>query len=213
MYLPKLNAETDPEVIDRFIRDHGFATLITTTGATPEVTHLPIELVKADAGERVLEGHLARANPQWHDLAAGGRALVIFSGAHSYISPTWYDQENVPTWNYLVVHASGTPTLVTDHAGLRDMLVRLSSHYEPEGSPPPRFAVESMTPAHYEKEASGIVGFRIAVDTIQAKFKLSQNRHDADHARIVLKLRERGDENAVQVADAMESQRVSERES
>ena len=209
MYLPKLNAVTDPEVIDRFIRDHGFATLITTAGAAPEVTHLPIELVRTSAGERVLEGHLSRANPQCKDLGTGARALIIFSGAHSYISPTWYDHENVPTWNYLVVHASGTPTLVADDAGLREMLVRLSSHYEPEGSPPPRFAVETMTPAYYQKEASGIVGFRIAVDTIQAKFKLSQNRHNADHARIVLKLRERGDENSVQVANAMESQRVN----
>jgi len=206
MYLPKLNAETDPGVIDRFIRDHGFATLITVAGAAPEVTHLPIELVKS-AGERVLEGHLSRANPQWKDLEAGARALVIFSGAHAYISPTWYDQENVPTWNYLVVHASGTPTLVADAPGLRDILTRLSRRYEPGSSPPPRFAVETMTPAYYDKESRGIVGFRIAVDTIQAKFKLSQNRHDADHASIVAKLRQRGDENSVGVAAAMEVQR------
>jgi transcriptional regulator len=207
MYLPTLNEETDPDVIDRFIRDHGFATLITTAGATPGVTHLPIEMVKTAAGDRVLEGHLSRVNPQWKDLETGARALVIFSGAHSYISPTWYDHENVPTWNYLVVHASGTPTLVVDDAGLREILVRLSSRYEPEGSPPPRFAVATMTPACYQKEARGIVGFRLAVDTIEANFKLSQNRHDADHARIVAKLRERGDENAVRVAAAMEAQR------
>lgn len=207
MYLPKLNAETDPAVIDRFLRDHGFATLVTWAGAAPEVTHLPVELVKTSAGERVLEGHLSRANAQWKDLAGGARALVIFSGAHSYISPTWYDHENVPTWNYMVVHASGTPTMVDDDAGLRDMLTRLSRHYEPDGAPPPRFDVETMTPAYYQKEARGIIGFRIAVDTIQAKFKLSQNRHDADHATIVARLRERGDENSVQVAAAMEAQR------
>ncbi len=208
MYLPRLNEETDPALIDRFIRDHGFATLITTAGASPEVTHLPIELVTTGAGQRVLEGHLSRANPQWRHLDAGARALVIFSGPHCYISPTWYDHENVPTWNYMVVHASGTPTLVADDAGLRDILERLSSRYEPEGTPPPRFAVDTMTPAYYQKEARGIVGFRIAVDTIQAKFKLSQNRHDAEHARIVARLRQRGDENSVQVADAMERQRA-----
>ena len=207
MYLPKLNEEADPEVIDRFMRENAFATLITVAGPAPEVTHLPIELVTTAAGERILEGHLSRANPQWRHLEAGSRALVIFSGAHAYISPTWYDQENVPTWNYLVVHASGTPTLVADDAGLRDILVRLSRRYEPEGSPPPRFAVETMTPAYYQKESRGIVGFRIAVDQVQAKFKLSQNRHDADHARIITRLRQRGDENSVGVATAMEAQR------
>jgi len=211
MYLPRLNEETDPEVIDRFMRDHGFATLITTVGDTTEITHLPVELVRMDNGTRMLEGHLSRANPQWRHLEAGARALVIFSGPHAYISPTWYDHENVPTWNYMVVHAAGTPTLVADDAGLRDILVRLSRRYEPESSPPPRFAVETMTPAYYQKEARGIVGFRITVETLQAKFKLSQNRHDRDHASIIGKLRERGDENSVQVAAAMEEQRRATR--
>jgi len=207
MYLPRLNEETDPEFIDRFMRDHGFATLITTHDGATEVTHLPIELVRVNGGTRVLEGHLSRANQQWKHLEAGSRALAIFSGPHSYISPTWYDHENVPTWNYMVVHAAGLPTLVPDDAGLRDILTRLSSRYEPEGSPPPRFAVDTMTPAYYRKEARGIIGFRIAVETIQAKFKLSQNRHDADHARIIVKLRERGDENSLGVANAMAARR------
>ena len=207
MYLPKLNEETDPAVIDRFMQDHGFATLITTVGATTEVTHLPVEMVRTD-DRRVLEGHVSRANPQWKHLEAGARALVIFAGPHAYISPTWYDHENVPTWTYMVVHAAGTPTLVADADGLRAILVRLSSRYEPESSPPPRFAVETMTPAYYQKEARGIVGFRIAVETIQAKFKLSQNRHDADHARIIERLRARGDENSVGVANAMADQRT-----
>jgi len=208
MYLPKLNEEADPGTIDDLMRDHGFATLITTVAGVTEVTHLPIELVKADDGTRILEGHLSRANQQWKHLESGARALVIFSGPHTYISPTWYDHENVPTWNYMVVHAAGLPTLVDDDAGLRDILTRLSSRYEPEGSPPPRFAVDTMTPAYYAKEARGIVGFRIIVDSIQAKFKLSQNRHDADYARIIEKLRERGDENSLGLAAAMEARRL-----
>lgn len=205
MYLPRLHAETDPRVIDAFIRANGFATLV-TAGDAYDVTHLPLELVAGADGQRTIEGHVSRANAHWRALERGTRTLAIFAGPHAYVSPTWYDHENVPTWNYMVVHATGTPGLVTDPGELRDMLTRLSEHYEPAGAPPPRFAVEQMTPALYQSEARGIVGFRLAVDTLEAKFKLSQNRQQRDHAEIIRRLRQRGDDDSAAIAEAMAGQ-------
>ena len=213
MYVPKLYAETDPEVLDQFIRDHGFGTLISATGGEPLATHLPMELVRGDGGQRFIESHVSRANP--HSRAfeqPGRRALAIFAGAHTYVSPTWYGHENVPTWNYLVVHASGPARLVTDADELGAMVRRLSLHYEPADNPPPRFDVDAMTRSVYGKEIRGIVGIVIAVDRIEAAFKLSQNRNQADHDNVIRKLMERGDENSVAVARAMVRTRGEEGE-
>ena len=207
MYVPKLYAETDPDVLDQFIRDNGFAALVSASGEEPVATHVPMELVRGSGGQRLIECHVSRANTHWRAFEQPGkRALAIFSGAHTYVSPTWYGHENVPTWNYLVVHASGPARLVTDPAELGEMVKRLSLHYEPTGSPPPRFDVAAMTPALYERELRGIVGIVIEVDRFEAAFKLSQNRNQADHATVIRKLLERGDDQSVAVAKAMERQ-------
>lgn len=203
MYVPKLHTETDPAVIDAFIRDNGFATLVTAARGQPFATHIPLELARA-GGQVVLEGHVARANPHWRELESGARCLAIFAGAHAYVSSSWYGHENVPTWNYMVVHAWGTARLVEDETRVRDLLRRLSLHYEPDGAAEGGFDVDRLTPGFYNKEVRGIVAFEIAVDKIEAGFKLSQNRDAADHGRVIERLRERGDENSRLIADAME---------
>jgi transcriptional regulator len=203
MYVPRLYTETDPAVIDTFIRDNGFATLVTAAHGQPFATHIPLELARA-GGQVVLEGHVSRANPHWRELESGARCLAIFAGAHTYVSSSWYSHENVPTWNYMVVHAWGSARLVQDETRVRDLLRRLSLHYEPNGSAEGGFDVDRLTPGFYDKEVRGIVAFEIAVDKIEAGFKLSQNRDAADHSRIIEKLRERGDEESRLIADAME---------
>jgi len=203
MYAPKLYAETDPAVLDQFIRDHGFGTLVSVGGGEPFATHIPMELVPAPDGGRIIEGHVSRANPHWRLLEGGARALAIFSGPHTYVSASWYGHENVPTWNYMVVHTSGPVRLVTGEAALGAMVRRLSRHYEPDGA----FDVDAMTPSVYGKEIRGIVGFEIVVDKIEAAFKLSQNRNAADHAAVIQRLTERGDENSVAIARAMAKRR------
>ncbi len=207
MFVPTLYAETDPAVVDQFIRDHGFATLVTAAGTEPFATHIPLELVHTSDGRRVLEGHVSRANPHWRELESGARALAIFAGPHTYVSSTWYGQENVPTWNYMVVHAWGTARMVTSETAQREMLQRLARHYEPEDAAPPRFEVDGLSPGFYAKEVRGIVGFTIEVDRVQASFKLSQNRNPADHANVIRRLLERGDENSVAIARAMAAPR------
>jgi len=199
MYYPKLFSESDPAVIDAFIRAHGFATLVTARDGVPESSHVPLELVHATDGTRVLEGHFARANGQWRHLEAGAPVLAIFAGPHAYVSSSWYADENVPTWNYMVVHAWGTARLVNDEGEVRDMLRRLSRHYEPGGA----FDVDRLTPGFYAKEVRGIVAFTIRVERLAAKFKLSQNRNEADHANVVRRLRERPDDDSRGIAEAM----------
>jgi predicted FMN-binding regulatory protein PaiB len=105
-YLPSAFHETRPDVLEAFIRKHSFATLISNGADGIAVSHLPMLLERDAAGQRMLVGHLARANPQWRDLTKD--VLVIFSGPHTYISPRWYEtQVAVPTWNYTTVYVRG----------------------------------------------------------------------------------------------------------
>jgi transcriptional regulator len=203
MYVPRRYEVTDPQAIDEFVRAHGFATLITSRDGLPNGTHVPIELLRSPAG-RILEGHVARANPHWQAIADGDRALAVFLGPHAYVSPSWYDHENVPTWNYQAVHMSGPIELVQDAAELLVMVRGLSLHYEPDGVAGGGFDVDAMTTKLRDAELRGIVGFRIHVDRVEAAFKLSQNRDATNRARVRAKLRERGDPDSLAVANAME---------
>lgn len=203
MYVPRRYQVTDPETIDAFVRAHGFGLLVTARDGVPTATHVPIELLDSAPG-RVLEGHVARANPHWQAVADGDPALAVFLGPHTYVSSSWYDHENVPTWNYQAVHMSGPIALVEDPAELLAMVRRLARHYEPAGAASGGFDVDAMTPRLRDAELRGIVGFRIRVERVEASFKLSQNRDAANRARVVAKLRERGDPGSLAIAEAME---------
>ncbi len=131
MYLPKLYEVTDPAVINAFIETHDFAILVSADeNGLPVATHLPLELVVNEQGERYLYGHVARPNPQWRTLRPEQPVLAIFHGPHAYISPRWYDQPNVPTWNYLTVHVYGRPRLIEDSDELFGLLKRLVDRHE-----------------------------------------------------------------------------------
>lgn len=203
MYVPRRYEVTDSHTIDEFVRAHGFGLLITARDGVPAGTHVPMELLRSTQG-RILEGHVARANPHWQAIADGDRALAVFLGPHAYVSSSWYDHENVPTWNYQAVHMSGPIELVQDAADLLVMVRRLSLHYEPDGVAGGGFDVDAMTPKLREAELRGIVGFRIRVDQVEAAFKLSQNRDAANRANVRARLRERGDPASLAVAAAME---------
>ena len=186
MYIPNHFNEADQERIASLIRDFGFATLISTTVDGLQVTHAPVQL---DASRGILVGHLARANPHSAALQNGASMLAIFHGPHSYISPTWYLDENprvpnVPTWNYAAVHVSGTVTRIDDDAAKWKIVSELAAQYE-AGSPAP------WDPRGLEAHAgklSAIVGFEVAIEKIEAKWKLSQNRSAADQVNVITKL-------------------------
>lgn len=133
MYIHPLNKwEDEPEIVD-FIRKNAFATLISQVDGKPFATHLPFVLGKSNSGEPVLSGHLAKANQQWKSISENEDVLVIFQGPNAYISSSWYNHENVPTWNYLAVHISGKIRLIEGEE-LMDHLKSLTNIYE-DGRP------------------------------------------------------------------------------
>lgn len=187
MYIHPLNKwEDEPEIVD-FIKRNAFATLISQVDGKPWATHLPFVLGKNNAGEPVLSGHLAKANQQWKTISENADVLVIFQGPHAYISSSWYNHENVPTWNYLAVHVSGKIRLIEGEE-LMDHLKSLTDTYE-EGRPN-RVRVETMSESYVAGQLRALVGFEIKIEEVKASAKLSQNRDDVNYHHIVEKLEE-----------------------
>jgi transcriptional regulator len=183
MYMPKHFAVEDRAQQLQFMRDYGFATLVSQRGRGPTATHLPLAVEERDDGNVFLMGHVARSNPHWKELESGTEALAIFHGPHAYISPTWYEiHPSVPTWNYAAVHAYGKARLL-DAVATRRLLKTLSDQYESGREKPWR--MEDLTNDYVEKMVAAIVGFEIAIERIEGKFKLSQNRANADRVGVV----------------------------
>src|SRR5258706_13731983 len=129
MYIPRRYDEKDKEKIYSFIKENSFGILISIKDGLPIGTHIPLLLEKNEAGKDILMGHISKGNEQKYTLTDGARVLVIFPGPHAYISPRWYTQINVPTWNYISVHVYGTVKIV-EGAALRAALSRLVDNYE-----------------------------------------------------------------------------------
>jgi transcriptional regulator len=203
MYVPPRHQVTDDAEIDRFVRAHGFATLVSHGKDGLMATHIPVELDYESDGVRRLQGHVSKANPQWRQLEESKEAMVVFLGPHTYISPTWYDHPNVPTWNYQAVHFYGTVRVTSAPEQLPPALRTLAEHYEPPTAPPPRFDFDALPSELRAADLKGIVGFWMRVTRVEAAFKLSQNRHESDRARIAAELMARGDDASRDIADAM----------
>jgi transcriptional regulator len=171
MYVPPHFAETDLGKLQDFIERHSFGVLV-SQGEEPVASHLPFLLDRQGGPNGTLIGHMARANPQWRQ-AAGQRVLVVFSGPHAYVSPTWYAAENVvPTWNYVAVHAYGRLRLVDDPAAVEEVLLATVDRYE-RRSPQP-WSLGASSPL-LDKLAPMIVAFQIEMERLEGKWKLSQN--------------------------------------
>src|ERR1700730_19296260 len=124
MYIPRRYEEKDVEKIHAFIRENSFAILVTVMDGVPVATHIPLLLEKDEQGRDLLVGHISRGNEQRLSFVDKAKVLAIFPGPHAYISPRWYTQINVPTWNYISVHVYGTVKIV-EGAALRAALSRL----------------------------------------------------------------------------------------
>jgi transcriptional regulator len=183
MYIPKHFQITDPAWCHALMRAQSFATMITADDAgAPFATHLPILVDPARGSFGTLRGHVARANPHWRYLAAGRPTLVIFSGAHAYVSPSWYaTHPSVPTWNYVAVHATGTGALVEDATQVVTLLGDLVRTYESAG--PTAWSMEGLAADYLAGMQRGIVAFEIPIARLEGKAKLSQNRDAVDQAR------------------------------
>lgn len=204
MHIPKLFNITDNDIIETFIKENGFATLITIGATFPNGTHIPIELETLSDGRKVLSGHISKANIQWKDFEKNNNVLVIFlSPIHNYISSSWYNQPNAPTWNYLSVHVTGKLTVLKGQQ-LWDSVRRLTNRYEQNSSNP--VSLDTL-PESVQRQMDGIVGFEISIEKMDAAFKLSQNRSDEDFKNIVKELRQSNTLSATLMADIMEKER------
>jgi transcriptional regulator len=202
MYTPKLYREEDRLTILQFMQENEFVTLVCHDGKRQAASHLLVEVI--EEGERLLvNGHMSRANPLWKTFEYNPEVLLIFQGPHTYISPTWYNYVNVPTWNYQAVHVYGQPRLLTEYEEAYQLLKRLIDRHERSG----HYKMESLPQDFVEKEMKGIMAFQIEVTEIQANYKLSQNREDEDYWNIVSHLEKREDELSHGVAQAMKGQR------
>lgn len=185
MYLPKHFEITDPATLHDIVHHHPLATWATVVDGQPVVNHVPFRL-DAGAGEHgTLIGHVARANPVWR---TPGPSVLAFQAADGYVSPSWYAAKRehgkvVPTWNYAVVHAHGTPEVIEDRDALHAIVRSLTDTHE--AARPAPWAVHDAPADYVEQMLRAIVGIRIPVQRWAGKFKLSQNRSAADHAGVV----------------------------
>lgn len=202
MYTPKLYREEDRAKILEFLKQNAFATVVAYDGEKPVASHLMVDVLEKDA-ILFIDGHMSRANPLWKTLETNPEVLVIFQGPHTYISASWYNHVNVPTWNYQSVHAYGKPQLVTDRDQVYTLLKRLMDRHETG----PSYNMDTLPPDFVEKEMRGVMAFQIEVTRLEASYKLSQNRNNEDYWNIVSHLEERTDALSHGVAEAMKKQR------
>jgi transcriptional regulator len=202
VYIPTAFEQSDLPTLHAFIEEHSFA-LLCSTGADgiPFASHLPLLLDRQAGSLGVLIGHMARANPQWQH-ADGQGVLAVFSGPHVYVSPAWYEAENVvPTWNFVAVHATGVFRAINDRAALLKIVSDSVAYFE--ASRPQPWQLDSSTD-YLDRLLKGVVGFRIEIEAVQGKWKLNQNHPAQRRAKVVRALREQGGEDARAIADLME---------
>lgn len=201
MHIPKLYREEDPARIIEYLKANSFPALVSRDGEKLIATHLPVEIVAHADGALTILGHMSRANPQWKSFG-DQEVLLIFQGAHTYISPRWYNHVNVPTWNYINIHVYGKVRMLEGEK-LRDLLSRLVNKHETGTG----YDLESLPADFVEKEIRGVAGFALDVTRLDAASKLSQNRDDESYSSIINHLKARGDDASAEIAEEMKKRR------
>ena len=198
IYLPNSFLPKNDDEIYKLIKNHGFATLISTNDKEPFVSHTPILM---DIKKKVLRGHLSKNNPHCKSLLENKKIIAIFHGPHHYVSPTYYkNQPSVPTWNYAVVHISGSPRLITNRKEIIAFLSNLIDTYESDKTDQWDF---NLPKDYLKKMIDSIVFFEVAIENVAAKYKLSQNRPKEDVPNIIDHLFKIGTENSIDIAQLM----------
>ena len=178
LYIPKPHLVEDRKFLHDFMDEYSFVDLVTAS-PTLRITHIPALLDRTAGKYGAIFGHISRQNPQSKAFAENPPAVIAFRGPHAYISPTWYVKtEVVPTWNFAVVHASGKLKPITDKKALHDMLAKLIQKFEKSEKSAYDFAT---LPDNYKYGLiAGIIGFEMEIELLEGKFKLGQERNDAD---------------------------------
>lgn len=183
MYVPAHFEESDPSRLHALIAKHPLGILVTHGPGGLDANHLPFDLQVPPGSSGALHTHVARANPLWREVATGDQVLVVFRAADAYVSPNWYPSKHehhrqVPTWNYMVVHAHGRVTVHEDERYLRGLVGRLTKHHEAAQPRPWRMADSPQT--FIEQMLASIVGLEVEITRLVGKFKLSQNKDARD---------------------------------
>jgi len=202
IYTPRAFATDDGAAVAHLIRDFPFATLMTPGDPEPFVSHVPLQYDTSLGPKGTLLGHMARANPHWRHFGAEA-SIAIFHGPHAYVSPSWYAEpaSAVPTWNYAIAHVHGRVEVMADAAETRALLDAMIRRYEGGRAEPWQLQLEGRPLAAM---LDAIVGFRLTIERIDGKLKLSQNRSAEDRERVIAALRGEGYADAAATAEWME---------
>lgn len=210
MYIPKQHEETRIDVMDRLIRSHPLASLITMGSSGLFASHLPMVLHREPDGPAILRGHLSRANRQWKEFSPEVQALAIFSGPEHYITPAWYPEKAatgkvVPTWNYAVVHAYGPLRVIEDPEWL---LTHLNSLTDTSETPQPApWSVSDAPEDFIATLRNGIVGIELPVQRMEGKWKVSQNQTALTRSSVEQGLDALGTETSLAMRDLVRGER------
>jgi transcriptional regulator len=208
MYVPAHFKEDRIPVLHDAIRQYGFGTLVTSSDAGLEASHLPLLLDPEPAPLGTVLGHLARANPQWQRVKPEIEALAIFLGPDAYITPSWYETKRqtgkvVPTWNYLAIHAYGTLSFFDDADELRAHVSKMTDTHEASRGAP--WAVTDAPADFVDGMLKAIVGFRLRIRRLEGKWKMSQNRPRQDVPGVIDGLSREPGEAQAEVAEIVAS--------
>jgi transcriptional regulator len=203
LYLPAYFNETRPEVMHALMRAHPLCTLVTQSDSGLVANHVPVQTLDEPKPLGCIRGHIARANPLWRDYRAETQSLAIFQGPQVYISPSFYPSkaatgEVVPTWNYAVVHAGGTLRFIQDAGWLRNFVAGLTATHEAPRSMP--WKIDDAPAPYIDKMLSLIVGFEFSIVTLSGKWKVSQNRSQADQEGVIRNLQNSDDADSREIA-------------
>ncbi|XYJ08233.1 FMN-binding negative transcriptional regulator [Telluria sp. B2] len=183
MYLPAHFDEPRLDALHALIRQHPLGALVTHGAQGLDANHLPFELSAQPGAPGVLRAHVARANPLWREVKDGDEVLVIFQAGDAYISPNWYpskheEHRQVPTWNYMVVHAHGRIRVHDDERFVRALVGRLTKTHE--ASQPAPWKMSDSPREFIDTLLGAIVGIEIEITRLAGKSKLSQNKEVRD---------------------------------
>lgn len=203
MYIPEIYKNENPEEVRAFLKENAFGILVTHKDGKSCATHIPLEFAIKEDGTEILHGHISKANEQVAHLIDGTEVLCIFNGPHSYISASWYDFEEVSTWNYIAIQVRGTLKKLDSEGLLKSVKALMNKYEAPQENPIDINKLSDKT----MRQINGIVGFEIAITEIHAAKKLSQNRDDKNHKEIVSRLEATGNAGEKAIAQKMSAMR------
>lgn len=199
MFIPKYYREEDRQKLLAFLKQNNFAALVTFDGEKPIATHTPVEIVETENGWTIY-GHISRANAQKKTFGEN-EALLIFQGAHTYISARWYTEVDVPTWDYMIVHVYGKVREIQGDE-LYSILSRLVENHESNTS----YRLEALPQDMVQKEIKGVFGFAMGVTRVDGGYKLSQGKTEEERTNIASELEKRGDKDSKVIAEEIRKQ-------